>query len=118
MRLALLLAILGAFIAPPVNHALAQTAPRFHNSSGASGDYAPRYSGGDYAPRPSPPVADEYSADYPRPMWTFYEYPRGIPQNLYDPKTPGYRYYPYSTYRSYYPRDQYNRNKVQRYPVR
>ena len=71
-------------------------------------------------PRYSPPVDYRAADDYPRyrPLWTFYYYPRGIPQNLYDPKSPGYRYYPYYEYRSSYPQDQYDRSKVQRYPVR
>jgi len=58
-----------------------------------------------------------YHETYSRPLWVFYEYPKGIPANKYDAKTPGYKYYPYS-YRTDYPRDGYNRNKSARYPVR
>ena len=111
MRYALLCAIVGAVCAVAPMSARAQTPPRFHNSSESSGVDSPRY---------SPPVDYRAADDYPRyrPLWTFYYYPRGIPQNLYDPKSPGYRYYPYYEYRSSYPQDQYDRSKVQRYPVR
>jgi len=103
MRLALLLALTGAVCAIAPMFALGANPPRYHNATGSSGVDCPRY---------SPPV------EYRAPLWTFYHYPRGIPRNLYDTKTPGYRYYPYSIYRSDYPRDHYDRNKSQRYPVR
>lgn len=79
--------------------ALGANPPRYHNATGSSVTY-------------SPPV------EYRAPLWVFYDYPRGIPENKYNPKTPGYRYYPYFRFRSDYPRDHYDRNKSQRYPVR
>lgn len=101
MRLALLCAIAGAVCALAPMSALAQTAPRFHGSSGASMTYAPPVDHGSYTP-----------------LWVFYDYPRGIPKNKYDANTPGYRYYPYAPYRTSAPRDHYNRYKSQWYPVR
>ncbi len=66
----------------------------------------------------APRYHESYSAGYQEPLWKFYHYPRGIPKNLHDAKTPGYKYYPYAPYRTDYPGDNYNRNKSQRYPVR
>lgn len=53
---------------------------------------------------------------YHEPLWKFTHYPRGIPKA--GERKPSYTYYPYSPYRSSYPRARYDRNKVQRYPVR
>ncbi len=101
MRLALLCALVGVVCALAPTLAPAQTAPRFHGSSSSSSS--------------SSSVTVRY-VPY-RPLWEFRYYPRGIPKS-YDPKTPGYRYYPYLPYRTDYPRDHYDRNKSQRYPVR
>lgn len=88
MRLTILLALL--LVAAP---AMAQT----RRYSGADSGATRRYSGADYA----------------RPLWEFRDYPNGV-----KPGASFYRYYPYSDFRSSYPRDSYDRNKVQRYPVR
>lgn len=113
MRPALLLAFMGAVCALAPLSTIAQNPPRYHVDTGASGRYSDTGPSGRY----SPPVTDDCPRYY-SPLWTFYYYPRGVPQNLYDPKTPGYRYYPYFMYRSDYPRDHYDRTKSQRYPVR
>ncbi len=89
MRLVFLLAFTGAFFALASMPALADNPPRYHINRG------------------------EY-----RPLWVFYDYPHGIPQNANDPKKPGYRYYPYYEHRSTPPQDRYDRRKPQRYPVR
>ena len=93
MRLTILFALL--LVAAP---AMAQTAPRYHNSGAVD---SPRYSSADYG------------ATYARPLWEFRDYPNGV-----KPGASFYRYYPYSDFRSSYPADSYNRSKVQRYPVR
>ena len=54
-------------------------------------------------------------ADYGAPLWRFTYYPT-MPKA--GERKSGYVYYPYSEYRTDYPRDGYNRNKSARYPVR
>jgi len=103
MRLALVCAFLGAVCALAPISALARTAPRYHDASGSDSGSASR--------------APACRVVYPRPLWEFRYYPRGIPKK-YSPKTEVYRYYPYFRYRTDYPRDRYDRNKSQPYPVR
>lgn len=113
-----ILLTLAALLALAPLSARGQT-PIFHNS-GASHGYSPNYTTSDSASDSTTdaPRYHNYCPSYSRPVFTFYYYPKGIPSNLYDPKTPGYRYYPYHEFRSSYPTDSYNRNRSGRYPVR
>ncbi len=91
-----------------VSPAMAQNAPRFHGSSESSGGSygaSRRYSGADHGATYAPPP----------PLWRFTYYP-DMPKA--GERKQGYSYYPYAPYRSGYQTDRYDRNKVQRYPVR
>lgn len=111
MRPLLLLAILAGFCALAPMSAHAKPAPRYHKSSKSKTVYAPSS---------STPSSSTRARKYPQytPLWEFTDYPKGIPKTRYDPKKPGYRYYPYSRYRTSPPQGHYNRYKRSRYPVR